>query len=33
VKAGLPPDAWWDKANLFSFEAQVFSEGDQKKKK
>jgi AmmeMemoRadiSam system protein A len=33
VKAGLPPDAWRDKINLFGFEAQVFSEGDLKKKK
>jgi AmmeMemoRadiSam system protein A len=32
VKAGLPPDAWKEKTNLYSFEAQVFSETDLKKK-
>jgi uncharacterized protein len=32
VKAGLPESAWKDKADLFSFEAQVFSEGDLGKK-
>ena len=33
VKAGLPPDAWREKINLYAFEAQVFSEADLKKKK
>lgn len=32
VKAGLPADAWKGKANLFCFEAQIFSETDLKKK-
>jgi len=32
VKAGLPEDAWKDKANLYAFEAQVFSEADLRKK-
>lgn len=32
VKAGLPQDAWKEKINLYSFEAQVFSEADLKKK-
>jgi len=32
VKAGLPADAWEKKAQLFAFEAQVFSESDLKKK-
>jgi uncharacterized protein len=32
VKAGLPQDAWKGKADLFGFEAQVFSESDLKKK-
>ena len=32
VKAGLPQDAWKEKANLSGFEAQIFSEGDLKKK-
>ena len=32
VKAGLPPDAWKEKINLYAFEAQVFSETDLKKK-
>jgi len=31
-KAGLPQDAWKGKANLYAFEAQVFSEMDLKKK-
>ncbi len=33
VKAGLPQDAWKEKVNLSGFEAQIFSEGDLKKKK
>lgn len=32
VKAGLPPETWKAKPNLFAFEAQVFSEADLKKK-
>jgi AmmeMemoRadiSam system protein A len=32
LKAGLPATAWKEKANLFSFEAQVFSESDLKEK-
>jgi len=32
VKAGLPPDAWKGKAEIYGFEAQVFSESDLKKK-
>ena len=32
VKAGLQPDAWEKKAQVFGFEAQVFSETDLKKK-
>ena len=32
VKAGLSEDAWRDKANLYAFEAQVFSEADLRKK-
>lgn len=32
VKAGLPPDAWKEKAQIQAFEAQVFSEGDLKRK-
>ncbi len=32
VKAGLEPDAWRGKINLYAFEAQVFSEADMKKK-
>jgi uncharacterized protein len=32
VKAGLPESAWKEKANLFAFEAQIFSESDLKKK-
>jgi AmmeMemoRadiSam system protein A len=32
VKAGLPPEAWKEKINLYAFEAQVFSETDLKKK-
>jgi AmmeMemoRadiSam system protein A len=32
VKAGLSPEAWKEKINLYSFEAQVFSESDLKKK-
>lgn len=32
LKAGLSEETWKDKANLYSFEAQVFSESDLKKK-
>lgn len=32
LKAGLPEDAWKEKATLYGFEAQVFSEGDLRKK-
>lgn len=32
-KAGLPQETWKEKGCLFGFEAQVFSEGDLKKKK
>ncbi len=32
VKAGLSPEAWKEKINLYAFEAQVFSETDLKKK-
>ncbi len=32
VKAGLPTDAWKEKAQIQAFEAQVFSEGDLKRK-
>ncbi len=32
VKAGLSPEAWKEKINLYAFEAQVFSEADLKKK-
>ena len=32
VKAGLPSDAWKEKAKILSFEAQVFSEGDLQRK-
>lgn len=32
VKAGLDPDAWKEKINLSSFEAQIFSEADLRKK-
>lgn len=32
VKAGLSSDAWKEKINLYSFEAQVFSETDVNKK-
>ena len=32
VKAGLAPNAWKEKINLYAFEAQVFSEADLKKK-
>ena len=32
VKAGLPKDAWRKSADLYSFEAQVFSESDSKRK-
>jgi AmmeMemoRadiSam system protein A len=31
VKAGLPPEAWKEKINLYGFEAQVFSERDMNK--
>jgi uncharacterized protein (TIGR00296 family) len=33
VKAGLEPDAWKAGAEIFGFEAQVFSEGDLERKK
>jgi AmmeMemoRadiSam system protein A len=32
VKAGLPQDAWKEKASLYGFEAQVFGESDLRKK-
>lgn len=32
VKAGLPVDAWREKAEVLSFEAQVFSEGDMRRR-
>jgi AmmeMemoRadiSam system protein A len=32
VKAGLSPEAWKEKINLYAFEAQVFSETDLRKK-
>jgi AmmeMemoRadiSam system protein A len=32
VKAGLAPEAWKGKINLYAFEAQVFSETDLRKK-
>lgn len=29
MKAGLPPDAWWDEdVRIFKFEGQIFSEGE-----
>jgi uncharacterized protein len=33
VKAGLSQDAWKEKASLYGFEAQVFSESDLRKKR
>jgi len=33
VKAGLPPDSWKEEAEIFGFEAEVFSESDVQKKK
>ncbi len=31
LKAGLPPNAWEDKINLYAFEAQIFAEGELRK--